>query len=97
MSSAANVVLRDGCLALKSSKISCVRVERYVIVECWGQKPCYDEASGMCGVICLRMSLSKILDMMQRREIGLYDDSSFGGLFGFKMGMMMVFFHMSGI
>jgi len=46
----------------------------------------------MCGVICLRMSLTKIFDMVQRREIGLYDDGSFGGLFDFKMGMMITLF-----
>jgi len=43
------------------------------------------------------MSLSKILDIMQRREIGLYDGGSFRGLFGFGMVMMIAIFHLSGI
>jgi len=51
----------------------------------------------MCGVICLRRSLFKVFDMVQIREIGLYDDGSFSGLLGFKMRMMMAFLQMSGI
>jgi len=77
--------------------MSCVRVDRCVVVECCGRNPGCEEASDMYGVISLRMSLSKILDIVQRREIGLYDDASFGGLLGFKMGMMIGLFHMSGI
>jgi len=79
-------------VVLKPSKMSCVRVERCVVVECCGRNPCCEGISGMCGVICLRMRLSKIFDMVQRREIGLYDDGSFTGLLIFKMGMMMPFF-----
>jgi len=31
---AANVVLKGGCLVLQQSKMSCVRVERNMVVEC---------------------------------------------------------------
>jgi len=47
MSIAANIILRDGCLMLKPSKMSCVRVARCVVVECWGRKPCCEGANGM--------------------------------------------------
>jgi len=50
----------------------------------------------MCDVICLKMSLSNILNMVQRRETNLYDDVSFEGLLGFKMGMTIALFQMSG-
>jgi len=60
MSIVASVVLSGGYLLLNPSKISCVIVERYVMVECCDRKPCCEGVSGVCGVICLRMSLSKI-------------------------------------
>ena len=97
MSIVAKTVLRGGCFLLKPSNISCVREERWVVVECCGRKPCWEGASVMCGVICLRTSLSRIFDIVHSKEMGLYEDGLFGGLFGFKMGMIIAFFQISGI
>ena len=38
----------------------CVSVVRSVVVECKALKPCCVGDSGMCGVIVLRISLSRI-------------------------------------
>jgi len=53
MSVVTNIVRNCGYLVLKPSK-------RYMVVEWWCWKPCCEGASSMCGVICLRISHSKI-------------------------------------
>jgi len=35
--------------------------------------------------------------MGESMEIGLYEDGCWGGLLGFKMGIVIAFFHKSGI
>jgi len=59
MSIAASVILRDGALVLKPSKKSCVRVERYVVVECCGRQPSCEGANDMCDVICFEHGTEK--------------------------------------
>ena len=49
----------------------CVSVVRSVVVECEALKPCCVGDSGMCGVIVLRISLSRILTGLHNSEIGL--------------------------
>lgn len=44
-----------------------------------------------------RISFSRIFDRVHRRELGLYDEELFGGLLGFRMGIMMAFFQREGI
>ena len=39
------------------------------------------------------ISFSKILDIDESREIGQYEETSFGDFFGFNMGTMMACFH----
>ena len=46
----------------------------------------------MCGEIWLRTSLSSILDGLQRKEMGLYEDGSVGGLFGLRMEITLANF-----
>ena len=45
----------------------------------------------------MRISLSSILDEVQRSEKGRKDAGSFGGLFGFNSGMIFASFHKFGI
>ena len=51
----------------------------------------------MCGEMWLRTSLSSILDGVQSREIGLYEDGSVGDLFGLRTGIILANFQMLGI
>ena len=97
MSIVAISVLCAGLEWFRPSSVVCVRCVRSVDVECWGRKPCCVWESGMSSVMLLRTSLSSILDGVQRREIGLYEAGSVGGLFGFKMGTILAVFHMWGM
>ena len=51
----------------------------------------------MCGLMLARMSLSSTLTGVQRREMGLCDDASVGGLLGFRMGMILAVFQILGM
>ena len=42
-----------------------------------------------CGVIVLRISLSRILTGLHNNEIGIYDVGSVGVLFGLSMSMIL--------
>ena len=53
--------------------------------------------SGMCGVMFARVSLSSTLAGVQRREMGLCDAASVGGLLGFRIGMILAVFQMLGM
>lgn len=55
-----------------------------------GWKQIWESASGMCK-ISLRINLSKILDGIHRREMGLYDKGLFEGLLGFRIEMIFFF------
>ena len=72
----------------------CVSVVRSVVVGCRALKPCCVGDSGMCGVIVLRVSLSRILTGLHNKEIGLYDMGSVGVLFALSMAIILPFFHM---
>ena len=97
MSTATRIVRAGGCGRLKPSSMCCVRLTCNVVVECWLLKPCCVCDRGICGCILLRISRSRILDEVHRREIGRKDAGSFGGLFGFSSGMIFANFHMFGI
>jgi len=71
MSMAATIDLRAGLPWLKPSLIDWVREQRRVDVEWRDRKPCCEGEREIKGEILLRTSLSKILDRLERREIGL--------------------------
>ncbi len=56
---------------LKPVVMCCVRLVRRVVVEWFWRKPCWESARGICGDIRRRMSFSKTLETVERREIGL--------------------------
>ena len=68
----------------------CFIVVRLVVVECRALKPCCVDERGMCGVILLRISLSRILTGLHNNEIGVYNVGFVRVLFGLSMGMMPV-------
>ena len=72
----------------------CVRFVSKVLVECNARKPCCDWASGMWGVILLKIRRSVILDGVQSNDMGLYDDGCVGSLFGLSMVMIVPCFQM---
>ena len=74
----------------------CVSVFRSLVVERKALKPYCIGDMGMCGMILLRISVSRILTVLYNKEIGLYDVGSVGVLFGLSMGMMLPFFQMYG-
>ena len=51
----------------------------------------------MCGPMRFKMSLSKILAILEVSDIGRYDDDWLGGLLGFNIGMMVAVFQDAGI
>ena len=51
----------------------------------------------MCGLMLARMSLSSTLTGVQRREMGLCDAASVGGLLGFRIGMILAVFQILGM
>ena len=51
----------------------------------------------MCGLMLARMSLSNTLTGVQRREMGLCDDASVGGLLGFRIGIILAVFQILGM
>ena len=51
---------------------------RGVVVDCRALKPCCVGDMGMCGVIVLRINLSRILIGLHNKEISLYDEGSVG-------------------
>jgi len=71
MSIVARSVLCAGLGIFRPSCMYCVSVVRSVVVECKALKPCCVGDSGMCGVIVLRISLSRILMGLHNNEIGL--------------------------
>lgn len=75
----------------------CVAFVRRVLVECCCLKPCCSGERGRSGLILERISFSMSLDMVDRRDMGLYDSGRFGGLFGFRIGTMWAVFHVTGI
>ena len=54
-------VVYDGLGMYKPSCSYCVSIVRSVVVECRALKPCCVGDRGMCGVVALRISLSRIL------------------------------------
>ena len=63
------------------------------MVECFGLKPCCVSESGIDGLMLSRTRRSRILDGLQRSEMGRYEVASVGGLFGFRIGMILAVFH----
>ena len=51
----------------------------------------------MWGVMFARISLSSILAGVQRREMGLCEAASVGGLLGLSMGIIFAVFQMLGM
>ena len=91
MSTVARSVLCAGLGMFRPSCMYFVSVVRSVVVECRALKPCCVRDRRMCGVIVLRISLSRILTGLYNKEIGLYDVGSVGYCFGLSMGMMLLF------
>ena len=89
--------VRCGGSELMPSVMRCVRFVSKVLVECNARKPCCDWARGMWGVILLRIRRSVILDGVQSRDMGLYDDGCVGSLFGLSMVMIVPCFQMLGM
>ena len=75
----------------------CVSVVRDVVVECRTLMPCFVGERGICGVIVLRISLSRIMIGLHNKEIGLYGEASVGNLLGLRRGMILSFFRMCGM
>ena len=67
----ARSVLCAGLVIFRLSCLYCVSVVRSVVVECRALKPCCVGIRGMCGMIVLRISLSRILMGLHIKEIGL--------------------------
>jgi len=97
MSIVARSVLYADSGMFRTLYMYCVIVVRSVVVECRALKPCCVDDRGMCGVIVLRISLSRILTRLHNKEIGLYDEGSVGVLLGLGMGMILPFFQMCGM
>ena len=71
MSIVAGSVLCAGLGIFRPSCMYCVSVVRSVVVECRALKPCCVGDKGMCGVIVLRINLSRILIGLHNKEFGL--------------------------
>ena len=71
MSIVARSVRCAGFGAFRPSCMCCVSVGRSVVEECLALKPCLVGGRGMSRVMRFRISLSRILRGMQRRDIGL--------------------------
>ena len=67
----ARSVLCAGLGMFRPSRMYCVSVVRSAEVECRAQNPFCVGDRGMCGVIGLRISLSRILIGSHNKEIGL--------------------------
>ena len=74
----ARIALQAGLGTFKPSSTHSVTAVRSSMVECRSLKPCYASNRGMCGVIVLRTSFSRILIRLHNKEIGLYDEGSVG-------------------
>ena len=61
---------RAGLAIFKPSCMYCVTSVRSAVAECRALKPCCVGDRGMCGVIVLRISLSRILTGFHNKEIG---------------------------
>lgn len=96
MSMVTSSVRRGGCFWLNPVAVRCVNSVKSVVVEWFWRKPCWESSSGICGVILRRRSFSKTLEIVERREMGLYEEGLFGDFFGLRMGMMSACFHMFG-
>ena len=70
----------------------CVGVVRSVVVECRAVKLCCVGVWTMSGVIVVRISLSRKLIGLHKKENGLYDEGSVGILVGLSMGTFLPFF-----
>ena len=70
----------------------CVGVARSVVVECRALKPCCVGDRGMCGVIVLRISISRIFIGLLNKELCLYDEGCVGILLCLGTGMILPFF-----
>ena len=66
-----------------------------VTVECF--YPCCVCVFGMFAVMYVKMLLSSVFAIPERKDIGLYEVSLSMFLLGFGMGIMLVNFHMCGI
>ena len=77
--------------------MACVILVNRVVVECLGRNPCWVGERGMCTLILFRSSLSTILETVLSRVIGRYDASSVGGLFGFRIVMILACCFLVGI
>ena len=64
-------VICAGLGTFRPSCMYCVSVVRSVVVECRALKPCCVSDRGMCGVIVLRINLSRILMGLHYKEIDL--------------------------
>ena len=97
MSIVARSVLLAGLLAFRPSSAVCVRWVSSVDVEWRNLKPCCVLERGMCVFMLLRTNLSSIFEGVQSKLIGLYEVGSVGGLFGFRIGMILASFQVLGI
>ena len=59
--------------------------------------PCWNGQFGRVEVRSGSMIRSRVLAMLERRDMGLKEVFRFGGLFGFSKGMMEDSFHRCGI
>ena len=75
----------------------CVTVLRSAAVECLALKPCWVGERGMSWVMRLRISPSRILRGLHRRDIGLWEYGSVGDLDGFRIGAILSSFQMLGM
>ena len=75
----------------RPSCMYCVSVVRSAVVECRALKPCCVGDRGMCGVIVLRIGLSRTLMGLHNKEIGLHDEGSVGILLGLSVGKILLF------
>ena len=92
MSMVARSVLYTGLGMFRPSCMYCVSVVRSFVVEFRALKPCCVDDRGICGVIFLRISFSRILTYLHNKEIGLFDVGSVGVWFGLSMGITLPFF-----
>ena len=71
MSIMAKSILCAGFEIFSPSCMYYVNVARSVVIESRALKPCFVGDKGVCGVIVLKISLSRILIGLQNKEIGL--------------------------
>ena len=77
---------KSGFEWLRPSKVLCLSKLSRVEVEWRAGKPCWVEERGRKGVILSRTSISKILDGIQRKQIGSVGIGKGGGFARFQDG-----------